>query len=90
MNIQYFFVYLPGHGWSIGTSPNMLVNCYANKVTFPIGLNISKAIKIGPPPVELAIQGPGMPVILMSSARSGICIRNHAGHPETHQRESFQ
>jgi len=66
MNIQYFFVYLPGHGWGIGTSPNMLVNWYANKsgnmVTFPIGLNVSKVIKIGPLPVKLAVQGQYMPV----------------------------
>jgi len=66
MNIQYFFVYLPGHGWGIGTSPNMLVNWYANKsgnmVTFPISLNISKVIKIGPLPVKLAVQPQYMPV----------------------------
>ena len=66
MNIQYFFVYLPGNGWGIGTSPNMLVNWYANKsanmVTFPIGLNISKVIKIGPLPVKLSVQGQYMPV----------------------------
>jgi len=66
MNIQYFFVYLPGHGWGIGTSPNMLVNWYAKKsanmVTFPIGLSVSKVIKIGPLPVKLQIQGQYMPV----------------------------
>ena len=66
MNIQYFFVYLPGDGWGIGTSPNMLVNWYANKsgnmITFPIGLQISKVIKIGPLPVKLAIQPQYMPV----------------------------
>ena len=65
MNIQYFFTYLPGGGWGIGTNPNMLVNWYAsnaNKVTFPIGLNVSKVIKIGPLPVKLAVQGQYMPV----------------------------
>jgi hypothetical protein len=65
MNIQYFFTYLPGGGWGIGTNPNMLVNWYAsnaNKVTFPIGLNASKVIKIGPLPVKLAVQGQYMPV----------------------------
>jgi hypothetical protein len=66
MNIQYFFVYLPGDGWGIGTSPNMLVNWYANKsgnmVTFPVGLNVSKVIKIGPLPVKLQVQGQYMPV----------------------------
>jgi hypothetical protein len=66
MNIQYFFVYLPGDGWGIGTAPNMLVNWYANKsgnmITFPIGLQVSKVIKIGPLPVKLAIQPQYMPV----------------------------
>jgi hypothetical protein len=66
MNVQYFFVYLPGDGWGIGTSPNILVNWYANKsgnmLTFPIGLNVSKVIKIGPLPVKLVIQPQYMPV----------------------------
>jgi hypothetical protein len=66
MNIQYFFNYFPGGGWGIGTSPNMLVNWYANKsgnmITFPIGLQISKVIKIGPLPMKLAIQPQYMPV----------------------------
>jgi len=66
MNLQYFFQYFPGGGWGIGTSPNMLVNWYANKsgnmITFPIGAQISKVIKIGPLPVKLAVQGQYMPV----------------------------
>jgi hypothetical protein len=66
MNIQYFFVYLPGDGWGIGTSPNILVNWYANKsgnmLTVPVGLNVSKVIKIGPLPVKLQVQGQYMPV----------------------------
>ena len=65
MNLQYFFAYLPGDGWGIGTAPNMLVNWYAsngNKVTFPIGLSVSKVIKIGPLPVKLAVQPQYMPV----------------------------
>jgi hypothetical protein len=60
------FAYFPAAGWSIGTSPNMLVNWYArknsNKVTFPIGLNVSKVVKIGPLPVKVAVQGQYMPV----------------------------
>lgn len=44
----------------------MLVNWYAknsaNMVTFPIGLNISKVVKIGPLPVKFAVQGQYMPV----------------------------
>ncbi len=66
MNLQYFYSYFPAAGWSVGTSPNMLVNWYArknsNKVTFPIGLNISKVVKIGPLPVKFGVQGQYMPV----------------------------
>ena len=65
MNMQYFFVYLPGHGWGIGTSPNMLVNWYAsdsNKVTFPLGLSVSKVVWVGPLPVKFQAQGQYMPV----------------------------
>jgi len=47
MNLQYFYSYFPAAGWSVGTSPNMLVNWYAsknsNKVTFPIGLNTARS-----------------------------------------------
>ena len=66
MNIQYFFTYLPGGGWGFGTSPNILLNWYARKsanmLTFPVGLSISKVIKVGPLPVRLAVQGQYMPV----------------------------
>jgi len=66
MNLQYFFVYFPGEGWALGTSPNMLVNWYAaksgNMVTFPLGLSVSKVVKIGPLPVKLSLQGQYMPV----------------------------
>jgi hypothetical protein len=65
MNMQYFFVYLPGHGWGLGTSPNMLVNWYAsdsNKVTFPLGLSVSKVVWVGPLPVKFQAQGQYMPV----------------------------
>ena len=66
MNLQYFFSYFPAAGWSVGTSPNMLVNWYAKKssnmVTFPIGLSISKVVKIGPLPVKFGVQGQYMPV----------------------------
>jgi hypothetical protein len=66
MNIQYFFTYLPGNGWGIGTSPNILVNWYANKsgdeITFPIGPQISKVIKFGQFPVKFAVQFQYMPV----------------------------
>ena len=66
MNIQYFFNYFPGDGWGIGTSPNILVNWYATKssdvLTFPIGLSISKVVRIGPLPVKFQVQPQYMPV----------------------------
>ena len=40
--------------------PNLLVNRYvsknSNKVTFPIGLSISKVVELGPLPVRLGIK----------------------------------
>ena len=76
MNLQYFFAYFPAAGWSVGTSPNMLVNWYARKssnmITFPIGLSISKVVKLGPLPVKSVFRGSTCPFILMSSDRSGI------------------
>ncbi len=65
MNLQYFATYFLPHGWSVGTSPNMLINWYAsdgNKVTFPIGLNVAKVQRLGILPVKFAVQGQYMPV----------------------------
>ena len=65
MNVQYFAAYFLPHGWSVGTSPNVLINWYAsdgNKVTFPIGLNVSKVQKLGILPVKFQVQGQYMPV----------------------------
>jgi len=65
MNLQYFVAYFPAQGWSIGTSPSMLVNWNAaaqNKVTFPIGLSLSKVLRLGPLPVKFAVQVQYMPV----------------------------
>jgi hypothetical protein len=38
------------------------VNQSGNMLTFPIGLNVSKVIKIGPLPVKFQVQGQYMPV----------------------------
>ena len=65
MNVQYFAAYFLPDGWSVGTSPNVLINWYAskgNKVTFPIGLNVSKVQKLGILPVKFQVQGQYMPV----------------------------
>jgi hypothetical protein len=66
LNLQYFASYFLRNGWSIGTSPNMLVNWYAKKssnmVTFPIGLSVAKVQRIGILPIRFAVQGQYMPV----------------------------
>ena len=66
LNLQYFASYFFAKGYSIGFSPNMLVNWYANKssnmVTFPIGLSLSKVRRIGILPVRFAVQGQYVPV----------------------------
>jgi hypothetical protein len=66
LNLQYIAIYFFGSGYSVGTSPNMLINWYANKsgnmVTFPIGLSLSKVQLFGKVPVRFAVQGQYMPV----------------------------
>ncbi|HJU10936.1 MAG TPA: hypothetical protein VJ728_08660 [Candidatus Binataceae bacterium] len=66
LNLQYFASYFFAKGYSIGFSPNMLVNWYANKssnmVTFPIGLSLSKVQRLGILPVRFGVQGQYMPV----------------------------
>jgi hypothetical protein len=59
LNLQYFASYFLSNGWSVGTSPSMLVNWYAhesgNMVTFPIGLSLSKVQRLGRLPVRFAL-----------------------------------
>jgi hypothetical protein len=66
LNLQYFASYFFGEGWSVTTSPNMLVNWYApkgqNMLTFPIGVGASKVQRFGKLPVRFAVQGQYMPV----------------------------
>jgi hypothetical protein len=68
LNLQYFAAYFLPNGWSVGTSPSMLVNWYAKKsgnmITFPIGLSISKVQRVGRLPVRFGLQGQYMPVHL--------------------------
>ncbi len=89
MNVQYFASYFLPHGWSVGTSPNVLINWYAsegNKVTFPIGLNVSKVQKIGPLPVKFAGPGAihaGQPLSLRPAVEHSGC--DHPSHPQADQ-----
>jgi hypothetical protein len=61
LNAQYFASYFLPHGWSVGTSPIILVNWCANKssnvLTFPIDASISKVQKIGILPVRFGGAG---------------------------------
>ena len=63
MNLQYFANYFFPRGWAVGTSPNTLVNYGSDgsKVTFPIGLSVSKVQKILILPVKFQLQGQYMP-----------------------------
>ena len=54
-----------GNGWSIESTPNILVNWNAtsgNAVTYPIGVSIAKVVKLGPLPVKFALEVQYMPV----------------------------
>jgi hypothetical protein len=66
LNLQYFASYFFGKGWSVSSSPNMLVNWYARKgqnmLTFPVGLGLSKVRRLGILPVRFAVQGQYMPI----------------------------
>jgi len=94
MNIQYFFVYLPGDGWGVGTSPNMLVNWYAkssrNMLTFP-GPERQQGDQDWPSPSETCRTGPvhaGPPRCIRPEVESA--VRDNPRHPETCQRKSFR
>jgi hypothetical protein len=59
MNTYYSFVYVFSNGWSVGTEPNFGVNwegSKGNKVSFPLGPQIGKLVKIGPMPVKVELQ----------------------------------
>lgn len=65
MNLQPIASYFFGEGWSIGYSGNILANWKAdsgNIWTVPIGLSLSKVVKLGKLPVRVALAGQYMPV----------------------------
>ena len=66
LNVQYFASYFLPDGWSVGTSPSLLVNWSAppggNMLTFPVGASIAKVQRLGILPVRFAVQGMYMPV----------------------------
>lgn len=62
-NIQYFILRFLPKAWSVGMSPNVLIDWKAdddNKATFPIGASIGKTVKVGKLPINFGIQGQWM------------------------------
>jgi hypothetical protein len=65
MNLQPVASYFLPDGWSIGYSGNILANWKAtggNTWTVPVGLSVSKVVKLGPLPVRFALGGQYMVV----------------------------
>jgi hypothetical protein len=61
MNLQPFAAYFLPDGWSIGYSGNILANWKADSAgdvwTIPLGLSVSKVLKVGKLPVRIALAG---------------------------------
>jgi hypothetical protein len=61
MNLQPIAAYFLPNGWSIGYSGNVLANWKADKDgdvwTIPLGLSVSKVVKLGKLPVRIALAG---------------------------------
>ena len=65
LQLQYFAHYFVGDGWSIGMSPNILVNWEASsgqRLTFPVGLGFSKVVEVCGVAVKFEIQGEYMAI----------------------------
>jgi hypothetical protein len=65
LQLQYFAHHFVGDGWSIGMSPNILVNWEASsgqKLTFPVGLGLSKVVTVCGVAVKFDIQGQYMAI----------------------------
>ena len=65
MNLQPFFSWFLGEGWSIGYSGNILADWKApsdNRWTVPIGVAIGKVVKLGKLPVKIQLAGQYMPI----------------------------
>jgi len=65
LKLQYFISYFFNNGWSIGTSPSIVVNWDASagqKLTFPVGLGAGKVLKVFRVPVKFALEVQYMPI----------------------------
>jgi len=54
--LQAFLTFLPGGGWSVGSTPIMNYDWEAEEWTIPLNLTISKTTKIGTMPLKLALE----------------------------------
>jgi len=65
MNLQPFATYFLSDGWAIGYSGNILADWKAsatNAYTVPIGMAVSKVVRLGPLPIKFQLAGQWMPV----------------------------
>jgi hypothetical protein len=65
MNLQPFAAYFLRDGWSVGYSGNVLANWEASGDdvwTVPIGVSVSKVLKIGKLPLRVGLAGQYMPI----------------------------
>jgi hypothetical protein len=55
-SVQVFAVYMPGGGWTIGTSPTMAYDWKLDQATVPLNLNFSKTLVLGSRPWKLGME----------------------------------
>lgn len=54
--LQVFLKFLPGGGWSIGTTPIMNYDWRSRQWTVPLNLTVSKTLKVGNTPLKLELE----------------------------------
>jgi len=54
--LQLFLKFLPGGGWSVGTTPIMNYNWESEEWTVPLNLAVSKTVMFGSTPVKLEVE----------------------------------
>ena len=89
MNLQPFFSWFLGEGWSVGYSGNILANWKAssnNVWTVPIGVAVGKVLKLGKLSVKIQLAGQYMP-IRPDNVGAGVehSVPADADHSEAHQ-----
>lgn len=54
--MQLFLNFLPGGGWTVGTTPIMNYDWVSHDWTIPVNLTVSKTTKWGKTPVKLQLE----------------------------------